>query len=49
MFTMQTRSAWLAVSYPSIESARSAGFALGVPFDVSAPSGAIVWAWEQRP
>jgi hypothetical protein len=48
MFTMQTRSYSRVTSYASIEAARSAGFALGVPFDVSAPSGAIVWAWEQR-
>jgi hypothetical protein len=48
MFTMQTRIPYRCESFASIEAALNAGFALGVPFDVSAPSGAIVWVWEQR-
>lgn len=48
MFTMQTRQAFRAETFATLELALSAGFNLGVEFDVSASSGAIVWAWEQR-
>jgi hypothetical protein len=48
MFTMQTRQMFSVETFSTLELAINAGISLGVEFDVSAPSGAIVWAWEQR-
>lgn len=54
MFTLQTRDFPHYESFQTLELALAAGFSLrtfGGPrraFDVSSPSGAIVWAWEQR-
>jgi hypothetical protein len=47
-YTMQSRSLSRIETYPTIQDAIDAGVATGVPFDVSAPAGNIVWAWEQR-
>ena len=47
-FTMQTRMAFRCSILPSLAAALVEGFALGVPFDVSSPSGALVWTWEER-
>ncbi len=48
MFTLQTRTAYRVERFSTLAAALNAGRSLGVEFDVSAPSGAIVWAWEQR-
>jgi hypothetical protein len=48
MFTMQTRQMFSVETFSTLDLALAAGFSTGSEFDVSAPSGAIVWAWEQR-
>lgn len=47
-YTVQTRQTWRTIQATTLADAVSRGMALGVPFDVSSRSGAIVWAWEQR-
>ncbi len=50
MFTMQPRCySRPTAAYSTLEAALAAGRAISRPFDVSTPSGAIVWAWEMRP
>jgi hypothetical protein len=46
---MQTRSAYCVETFSTLAAAIAAGRALGVEFDVSARSGALVWVWEMRP
>ena len=48
MFFMQTRQSFRVETFQTLELALAAGFSLGFEFDVSAPSGALVWVWEQR-
>lgn len=47
-FVVHTRSMSVVESYASLQEAYDRGAALGVPFDVSEVSGAIVWVWEMR-
>ena len=48
MFTMQPRQMFRVETFATLELALAAGFSTGSEFDVSAPSGALVWVWEQR-
>jgi len=47
-FTVQFRSTWIIRQFATVAAALDWAFTTGKAFDVSNPSGAIVWAWEQR-
>jgi hypothetical protein len=47
-FTVQPRAMDYLRSFNLISDAIAYGRSLNKPFDVSVPSGAIVWTWEMR-
>jgi hypothetical protein len=49
IFTAQTREYLRVASFATLADAIKFGLSLNEPFDVSVSSGAIVWAWDQRP
>ncbi len=49
VYTVQPRNLWRLWDFPVLADAIAFGLKLGEPFDVSGASGAIVWAWAQRP
>lgn len=48
-YTVQPRNLWRMWDFSTLPDAVNFGLTLEEPFDVSVDSGAIVWAWEQRP
>lgn len=47
-YTVQPRNPWRLRTFSVLADAIAFGLTMREPFDVSVPSGALVWVWEMR-